>query len=402
MSYLASLPHWPILAAALALLVPWGIALMVWEDDWTGHPGWEGLLALLIALLGMAATGFALYFGGIGILIDHPQLSQLVWEWTPLRQGQLAWWGVAGWMGFGMQHDQTPMTAWLFLSAVPPITTSVLLTYLPLRERVSPLAGVIVALLVGGMLAPLVGNWTQAGGWLMHVGEGLGAGQGFWDAQGMSFLILPAGVALAAIFIPHQPRDASTRPWAALGTGLMLAGMLGWILLSPLQAGMGHEPVEDALHGFLAAAAGGLTGLLYGWILFRVPDALWTARGTVAGLIAGLALLPWLTPGQTLIAAALAAWLAMLLRYLLSDLLHREDAGDVIAIFGLPALVGLLAVGLFMPAPGQMRAQLLGVLSILLLGFIPTMVLSLVIMVGTRIRPSRQETPIEEPEHGSP
>ncbi len=399
---LAPLPHWPILAAALALLVPWGIALMVWEDDWTGHPGWEGLLALLIALLGMAATGFALYFGGIGILIDHPQLSQLVWEWTPLRQGHLAWWGVAGWMGFGMQHDQTPMGAWLFLSAVPAVATSALLTYLPLRQRISPLAGGIMALLAAGILAPLVGNWTQAGGWLMHVGESLGAGQGFWDAQGMSFLLLPAGVALAAIFIPHEPRHGSTRPWASLGTGLLLAGMLGWIILSPLQAGMGHEPIENALHGLLAAAAGGLTGLLYGWILFRVPDALWTARGTVAGLIAGLALLPWLTPGQTLMAAALAAWLTILLHYLLHDLLHREDAGDVIAVFGLPALVGLLAVGLFIPAPGQMRAQLLGVLSIFLLGFIPTLFLSLVIMVGTRIRPFRQETPIEDPEHGSP
>ena len=59
------------------------------------------------------------------------------------------------------------------------------------------------------------------------------------------------------------------------------------------------------------------------------------------------------------------------------------------AIFGMPALWGLLAVAFFIPSPGQMRAQIIGAVSILLLGFLPAVALQGVLAVWRRVRPGR-------------
>jgi Amt family ammonium transporter len=139
---------------------------------------------------------------------------------------------------------------------------------------------------------------------------------------------------------------------------------------------------ETVLNALLAAAAGGLIGLLYGWFLLGDPDPLWTGRSAGAGLVASLASLLWLTPLQAMLVGAIAAWIYILAAYLLHDLLGRDDPGDLFASLGLPALWGVLAVGFFAPAPGQFRAQLIGGISLLLLGFVPALVLQAVVGVG--------------------
>ncbi len=367
---LSPLPFWPLLAAALGLLLPWGAAFVASDEVDAARPGLMALIALLLALVGMAATGFALAFGGVGIPIDHPDLAALVWEWTPLRQGELAWWGVAGWMGFGMRGAQTPLAAWLFLAALPGVATASLLAMIPLWRRLSPLAGVIMAALTAFILAPLALNWTQAGGWLMHLGESVGAGEGFIDAAGAAMFLLPAGVALAALFLPRDPIEGGDDLWAGLGAGLFLAGGAAWIIASPLPLWTPLAPVQALLNALLAAAAGGLIGLLYVWAVQRQPSALGTGRSAAAGFVAALAGLQFFNPLQAMLVGAVAAWIAILAAYLLHDVWSREDAGGVFSGFGLPALWGALAAGFFAPAPGQMRAQVIGGVSILMLGFL--------------------------------
>ena len=377
----APLPFWPLLAAALGLLLPWGVAFIAAEDGDAARPGLMALIASLLALLGMAATGFALAFGGVGIPIDHPDLAMLVWEWTPLREGHLAWWGVAGWMGFGMHGAQTPLAAWLFLATLPGVAVASVLVMIPLWRRISPLAGVIMAGWTAFVLAPLVLNWTQAGGWLMHLGESLGAGEGFIDAGGASLFLLPAGVALAALFLPRREGEEGESLWNALGAGLLLIGGMAWIAASPLALWTRLTPMEAVLNALLAAAAGGLIGLTYGWVIQRVPSVSWTARSAAAGFVAMLAGLQLVNALQAMLVGAIAAWIAILTAYLIHDLLGREDAGGVFSGLGLPALWGVLAVGFFAPTPGQMRAQIIGGISILLMGFLSMLLIQLPLAV---------------------
>jgi Amt family ammonium transporter len=76
-------------------------------------------------------------------------------------------------------------------------------------------------------------------------------------------------------------------------------------------------------------------------------DALQGARGTAAGWVAGLAAAPFLSPVAALVVGATAGLLMLLAGWLVESRLRLQDRGGVLTTFGLPALVGLLAVGVF-------------------------------------------------------
>ena len=384
MSDFFQIPTWPLLASALALLVPLGLVMLIAEDR--ERPQVAGVIFLagiLASIVGYAATGFAIHFGGIGILIDHPDVTTLVWEWTPLKEGDLALWGVAGWMGFGLSGVQTNLAAILFLSAIPALISTVILILSILRQRSSLLGSVIFASIFALLLAPLVGNWIQGGGWLMHLGQSMGAGDGYLDFGGASFFLLVGGAALAAL-LARRPKNSNTMQsldaaTPALGLGLILVGSAGWLLASPLHLWGGSSPGQGVLSGLLAMAAGGIIGLAYSWFIMGEPDSLWISRSAVAGWVAVLAVIPWTEFWQAMLIGAVAAWLYIIFAWITRVGLSWRDPGDGFGTFGLPAIWGLLAVGILAPAPGQMRAQAIGIISIFLLAFFPT---SLYFLVG--------------------
>lgn len=381
-----SLPVWPLLAALLGLLTPWGISRLLPEQRTSPFRGLTPLLAVLLAVIGYAATGFALHFGGIGILIDHPDVSNLVWEWTPLRGSQAALWGVAGWAGFGMNAAETPLAAMLFISTLPLVITTTLLSMMALGKQNRGMTSLLFAAAIPFFLAPLAGNWTQAGGWLMRLDASMGAGAGYLDFGGASFLLLAGGVALAAMLANRgaQAPIIGDAPSFTGGAGLLLAGGVGWLIASPLHLWMATTPVQVALNGLLAAAAGGLVTLLYGWFISEAPDPAWTGRGLLGGWVSILALADIVNPWQALLVGAVAAWLVILADYFIENLLDWRDPGAIFTTIGLPAAWGVLAAGLFAPMPGQLKAQALGVAAIFLLAFFVTSIF--LILVGLLAR----------------
>ncbi len=399
----ASLPLWPLLAVALSLFAPLGASLLVADEDAPRRVGTISLVALLITLVGYAATGFAIHFGGIGILIDHPDVATLVWEWTPLKHGQLSFWGVAGWMGFGMAESQSPLAALLFLSALPLAATASLLAMTALWKRTSAAEGIFMAALIAFVLAPLVGNWTQAGGWLMHLGQSLGAGDGYLDFGGASFFLLAGGVALAALLAFRdtrlQPPTTDDGLFPALGASLLIIASIGWIIASPLQLWMGSSPIQGALNGLLALTAGGLIGLAYSWFILGEPGVTWTSRCAAAGWVAALAAIPWISPLQSMLIGAVAAWIYIMVVWLVRELLGWYDPGDLFSVFGPPAGWGLLVAGFFAPSKGQFRAQIIGVASIFLLAFFVTSIYLMVIyLIHSIADAKRRAETISEPE----
>ncbi len=413
---------WALVAGSLAWLVPIGFVLLAaggMEPDRAREAALTGLAAFGLAAVGYWAVGFGLHFGGIGLINDHPDLAELVWEWTALGPEWGPDWGMAGLSGWGLLNGAaTPMAYALFFSQLPWVTVATLIPLLSLRGRTPAFVSAIAGLLVSALLYPLAGNWIWGGGWLGSLGRNLGLGHGLVDFGGAGGVhLLGAAMAFAGIlaFALRRPAREDQEPvdlppvhlplLAALGAILIIVGNLGWIYANPLLDPAAFLPVRGALNGLLAAAGGALVPLAYTWFVAGRHDALMTARGVAAGTIAALGAGPFMPPWAALLVGAVTGLLALLVTYIVDHLLRLEDPTAVIATHGLGGVLGLLAVGVFADGslgrgwngigeerylgtigqgvtgllaaagrqpdwPGQMEAQLIGLATLVLVPFL--------------------------------
>jgi Amt family ammonium transporter len=414
---------WYLLAAAIALLVPVGFVL-IGAAGLDGARAWNAALggvgAVGLATVGYWATGFALHFGGVGLVYQQPELRQLVWEWSPLGAEWGVGWGVAGLSGWFLSGPTvTALTYALFLGHLPWVITAAILPVVALRGRAPATATLFLALLMGAVIYPLAGNWVQGGGWLSALGRNLNLGHGLVDFGGAGTVFLVAsGFALAALVVwtPRRSRTLlETLPLppvyqpllAAAGALLTLAGSIGWLWANPLQvAALGDLALLRGSVGIILFAGGGvLVPLLYTWFVTGRSDALLTARGLVAGLVAGLAVGPFVQPGVAFLIGLLAGATVPFVTFLVDGVLRLDDATGVVTSNALPAVMGLVLVGIFADGvvgrgwqmtgvesylgvagqgvsgllvagvyqvdfPGQLQAQLVGVLALGLWGFL--------------------------------
>lgn len=354
-----SLPMWLLLAGGLAWLVPTALTLLAAA----GLPDAEARqvaltlpTALALAVAGYMGTGFAFHYGGIGLMVDHPDLTPLVWEWSAIAADWGTTWGMAGMAGFGLHQAQAPLALALFVNTLPWATTATLLPLLALRGRLPSGVVALVGLGMAAVAYPLIGNWVQGGGWLAYLGFNIGAGHGFVDFGGAWVFGLAGAVALAGILAVGQrlPRPTGPAelppvhlPLLAVGSvGLLFVGSTGWLLAWPLTDWAAVSPVRAVVNGIVAAAGGGLLPLFYTWFVAGRPDPLLGARGVAAGWVAGLAGAPFWAPPMALLVGGVTGVLMLLGTYVLDRWGRLYDRGGVLSTFALPALVGMLAVGL--------------------------------------------------------
>lgn len=134
------------------------------------------------------------------------------------------------------------------------------------------------------------------------------------------------------------------------------------------------------------------------------------ARGLVAGSVAGLAVGPFVQPGVAFAIGLLAGATVPFVLFILEGVWHLDDATGAVTASGVPAMVGLLLVGIFADGvvgngwqmtglgtylgiegqgvsglfvasgyqfdfPNQLQAQAIGVLALSLWGFIMGMII---------------------------
>jgi len=399
-SSLEAAPVWPLLAGGLAFLIPAGFTLLAsggMPEEKAVPTAMMGLAATGLAIVGYLACGFALQFGGVGLVSDLPGLGGLIWEWSPLDATWGTGWGALGLRGFFLQQGADTPTAYaLFFSQLPLVITACLIPLLTLRKRARSFALLPVALLIAAVVYPIIGNWVWGGGWLANLGLNLQLGHGFVDFAGSGMVHLLGGVAaLGGILAfglqtlrPGSVRVSDTSPGisagfglqnennennenpstgsgrraeepaqmppvhlpllAILGSLLLLVGWLGLIFSNPLY--MSNEGLSRALiavNVVLAASGSLLTAMLYAWFTTRRADVLMAARGLAAGLIAISAACPFVPPWAALIIGAVAGLLLPLGIYLVEHLLRLDDPSAAIATHGLSGLWGLLALAIF-------------------------------------------------------
>ncbi len=353
----------PLLAGCLAFLIPAGFTLLAsgaMPEKKAVPTATMGLAATGIALLGYLVCGFALEFGGIGLVWNLPGLEGLIWEWSPLDVTWGTGWGALGLKGFFFQKGtDTPLAYALFFSQLPLVITASLIPLLTLRKRARPFVLVLGAFLTAAVIYPVIGNWVWGGGWLANLGLNLNLGHGFVDFAGSGMVHLLGGVAaLAGILAfglrsekaegPAQMPPVHLPLLAILGSLLLPVGWLGLVFSNPLYASDHSLPVSlTALNIVLAAGAAVLAAMLYAWFTTSEANVLMGARGLAAGLVAISAACPFVPPWAALVIGGVAGFLLPLGIYFVEHLLHLDDPAAAIATNALSGLWGLLALAIF-------------------------------------------------------
>ena len=252
----------------------------------------------------------------------------------------------------GASDAPSLLTFFLFQAVFCGTATTIISGALAERTRFS--SYLVISVLVSGLLYPVFGHWAWGGvlpgtdpGWLSQLG--------FVDFAGSTVVHSLAGwSALAAAIVvgPRLGRFSRKRPpiighnlpMAALGTLILWFGWFGFNGGSALA-------VTDAvplilLNTNLAAAAGGITALLWSWTSSRKPDVGEVLNGIIAGLVGITACCHVVEPFAAVIVGTVAAMVC----HAGVRILHRWKIDDVIGAFpahGLAGVWGTLAVALF-------------------------------------------------------
>lgn len=354
-----------LLAASLAWLTPAGFVLLAAagaQNDRAWQAALGGVAGAALGAMLFYLTGFALAFGGIGLVWpDTAGYADLVWEWTLLAGQWGVRWGMAGMSGWALSGPAaTPAAYDLFFAQLPWVATAAMIPLMALRGRTPVLSSLIGGLLVGGLLYPLATNWVWGGGWLANLGANLNLGHGFVDfAGGGTVHLLGAGMGLAGLLtmVARRPqRDPETAVplppvhlplLASIGALLILAGSLGWAWANPLLDAASLLPGRGLVNVILAATAGTLAPLAYTWFVADHPDPLLAARGLAAGAVIAAAAGPFIPPWAAATLGFVAGLLAPLLTYLMREALRIEDDSGLTPVHLAAGLLGLLAIGIF-------------------------------------------------------
>jgi ammonium transporter, Amt family len=235
-------------------------------------------------------------------------------------------------------------------------------------------AGVSVAIVWGGMaeraklwvyfafgavftiIYSVVSHWIwHSDGWLFGLGMQDFAGSTVVHYQGA--LAALAGALLLGARIGRFGADGRARPiaghnvpYAVLGVIILWFGWFGFNPGSTLGVLSGDRLgyfAYIATTTNLAAAAGGLGGILLSWVfIHRKPDLSMLLNGVLAALVAITAacgfVAPWAAVVIGFVAAAVAMWGIVLV-----ERLGIDDPIGAVAVHGMAGVWGTLATGLF-------------------------------------------------------
>ena len=243
-------------------------------------------------------------------------------------------------------------------------------------ERAKLFPPLFVTAVLAGVVVPLAGAWAWRG-WLYRLG--------FVDVGGATVLHVCGGVCAAAgaVFVGPRSgkynRDGSSNfipghqvPLAAAGVTALAAGYVAVVVGLAVShgtlshgagvgAGLGADLGASAANAFLAAAAGGLAGALYGRFRFGKAEVYFTLSGLLAAVVAvsaGAGRLP--SAGAVAVGAAAGIVVPMAVVYL--DLRRRiDDVGSGIAVHAVGGAWGTLAAGLLPPGGAADRLRHVGV-----------------------------------------
>ena len=352
----------------LAFLLPVGVMMVSWgglPPEQSRRAASAGLLTLAVSVLTYVGAGFAFQFGGIWHVTHLDTLRALDQVWS-LPDSTGGAWNVIGLAGFMLAGALGPDGLALFLHQLPLVMTATLIPVLALAGRVNNLVLALTSLTVALVVFPLTGHWVWSGGWLAALGENLSLGHGYVDWAGAGPVYVVGGLlALVGLSVFAGQRTFSDEALRLPEAHLPLLAMVGGILFSlgwmawtatdpfhPTSASL-NLPLAMA-NGLLAASAATLVTQLYSWAVTSRVDPLMATRGWLAGWAIASATAPFSATWSALALGVLAGIVVPLMMYVVDRVLRLDDTIAAVSVYGVPGLLGALAVGLV--ADGQWGA----------------------------------------------
>ncbi len=344
---------------ATSFLLPIGVMMSAWgglPPEQSKRAASVSLLALAMSIIAYTVAGFAFQFGGIWhtIPLDAYRSLDQFWSVPDPTGGTWSVIGLAGWMLTGTLGPEALV---LFLHQLPLVMVAAMIPMLALAGRAHNLVLALVGLIVALVISPLAGHWVWGGGWLAALGNNLRLGHGYVDMAGAGVVYASGGLlALLGLVTFPGPRASSDPlrlpeahlPLLAVVGGVFFGlGWIAWMATDPFHpAGASVNLPLAIINGLLAASAATIVSQLFSWFASSHVEPLMAVRGWMAGWVAASAMAPFVGAEATLITGALVGLLVPLVMYTADRLLHLDDATATVSVYGVPGLVGALAVGL--------------------------------------------------------
>jgi Amt family ammonium transporter len=283
-------------------------------------------------------------------------------------------------------------------------------------ERMKFGAYVTVAVVMTGLIYPIVGAWTWGGGWIDQLG--------FADFAGSTIVHMTGGIAGLVGAIVLGPRigkfDAKTgkaraipghsMPLAALGTLLLFFGWFGFNGGSVLELD-GAAIAAVLVTTALAGGAGGVAAAFYTRLKGGKWDVAMTANGILAGLVGITAGADAVNNDMAILVGLLAGVLVAVSVHAL-DSLRIDDPVGAVSVHGTCGILGTLWVGLAASDGGLffggglelLTAQVIGIVGVAAWVAVASAVLFGTLKAMGQLRVSEQEEieGLDVHEHGVP
>ncbi|MBS1851636.1 MAG: ammonium transporter [Acidobacteria bacterium] len=337
-------------------------------------------------------------------------------------------WGLIGTRGFflgGATYDVGVMVLFLFQMVF--MDTALTIVTGSVAERWKYAAFCVSSIVLGAFTYPLFAHWAWGGGWLAKLGANFGLGAGYADFAGsgvvhsVGAMTALAGALIIGPRIGKYNRDGSANAIPGHDIVIVLTGCFilafGWFGFNPgstLGASGALRISTVAVDTMLAGCTGSFGAVLYMWIKYGKPDASMSGNGLLAGLVAITAPSGYVNTRDACIIGIIAGLLVCLSVEFVDRVLRIDDPVGAISVHGACGLFGVVSVGLFADGtntvkglfygdPGQLVAQLIGVVTLLGVIFPITYGVNLLIdiIIGQRVSAEDELEGLDIPEMGA-
>jgi Amt family ammonium transporter len=253
--------------------------------------------------------------------------------------------------------------------------------------------------------APIT-HWVWGGGWL--------GSMGLYDFAGGTVVHITAGVAAlvaAVVMGPRKGFQTTAMPphnltMAVAGAGMLWVGWFGFNGGSALAAN--GDAAMALLVTHISAACGSLMWMAMEWMRHGKPSVL----GIVTGMVAGLGTITpasgFVGPAGAMVIGLLAGFICYNATTFLKQRLKLDDSLDVFPVHGVGGMLGTLMAGIFASTElgvfsgygfadgissmgGQVKVQLIGIVSTLIYTAVVTFIVLKVVDALTGLRVDSDE-----------
>jgi len=379
------------------------------------------------ALVMFMTPGLALFYGGMVrqknvlstimqsfFLLCLISVQWVLWGYS-LSFGPHALGGIVGGIKyFGLAHvgmeakGSIPHLIFMMFQGMFAIITVALITG-AVAGRMKFSAVIIFSLIWTTVVYDPICHWVWGGGWIGSMGA--------LDFAGGTVVHISSGISALVVAIvlgkrrgyPREHMPPHNMTLTVIGAAILWFGWFGF------NAGSALAADGIAAMAFVttntASAAAALAWVFVEWAHRGKPTVLGVVSGAVAGLVSITPGAGFVGPVSSIIIGAVGGVICYFMVAIVKPALGYDDALDAFGIHGVGGTWGALATGLFASVgakgaffgnPGQMKAQIIGVVATMVLAAVATFIILKIVdlVVGLRVTDEDEVAGLDYALHG--